>query len=289
MVCLALMLLGCKADEPDPGRPDTVEPSEGKQDKVERTVDETVEPDSDRITPLEGQQLPKIADGTQIPEGIVVYASMTELTFNGEVLAALQSGVPSAEAVQRHVILPLRDQLEANVAAAYEDEWDGRMLLAFDARVPFSTVVDALYTGGRAGFTNYAFIVASSASGERALIAAPPRYPEGAQPQPPKLKVFIGANQLDVMLPGEGEPRELAKLDPAGSGAEAWDQAGLALIVDEFLQANAGASTAVVSAENDTPLGVLLGTCATLTGPGCDQAEPKTCRLPNLIIEAGAG
>jgi hypothetical protein len=288
MVCLALVLLGCKQDE-------------GKSDR--RATSETAGLGSDLITPLEGQRLPKIAGGTQIPEGIVVHASMTELTFDDEPIAALQSGVPSAEVVDRHVILPLSERLEEEVekrrsaAAVRRDEWDGPMLLAFDERVPFSTVVDTLYTGGRVGFTDFGFIIQSSSIQssspvERALLVAPPKYTPDDSGRPrlePRLKVFIGDDRLYVAMPGEGEPRELPKRDPAGSGAEAWDQSGLAELVDVFMRLNSEANTAVVSAENEIPLEVLLGTYATLAGPSCDQAKPETCLLPNLIIEAGAG
>jgi hypothetical protein len=251
---------------------------------------ETIELGSHLITPLDGQQLPKIAGGTQIPAGIVVYASMTEMTFNDNLLAALQSGVPSAEVVERHVILPLYERLEEEaekqrmVDPASAAEWEGRMLLAFDERVPFSTVVDTMYTGGRAGFANYAFIVQPSYPVERALLVATPRF--GA-PKQPRLKVFIADDGFHVALPGEDELRELPRRDPTGSAP--WDQPGLAELVGVFIKANSGASMAVVSAENHIPLGVLLGTYATLAGPGCDQAKPETCLLPDLIIEAGAG
>jgi hypothetical protein len=163
------------------------------------------------------------------------------------------------------------------------------MILAFDERVPFSTVVDTLYTGGRTGFTNYAFIIQPSHQVERALLVAPPNVTALGAPRPPRLKVFIADDGFYVALPGETEPRQLPKRDGAGSGADAWDQLGLAELVGEFRKANSGASTAVVSAENNIPLGVLLGTYATLAGPGCDQAKPETCLLPDLIIEAGAG
>jgi hypothetical protein len=294
MVCLALALLGCKKDE---GTPDMVTPDEGTPDDdkpaVVDTPDQAVEAGSDLITPLEGQQLPKIAGGTQIPEGIVVYASMTEMTFNGELLAALLGGVPSAEVVKHHAILPLFKRLEEEAekqrTAAAGEEWKGQMLLAFDERVPFSTVVDTMYTGARNGFTNYAFIVQPSDSVERALLVALPKPTVRGAPIPSRLKVFIGADRLYVAVPGEGKPRELPKRDPTGFGAEAWDQSGLAEIVGEFMKTNAGARTAVVSTENDIPLGVLLGTYATLAGPGCDQAKPETCLLPDLIIEAGSG
>lgn len=256
---------------------------------------ETVELGSNLITPLEGQRLPRIAGGTQIPEGTVVYASMTELSLDDHLLATLRSGVPSAEVVEQHLILPLYERLEEDaekqrmVASTRAQEWEGRMLLAFDERVPFSTVVDTMYTGGRAGFSNYAFIIQPSYPVERALLVGPPRYTAFGDPGPPRLKVFIADDGLYVGLPGEGKPRELAKRDPAGSGAAAWDQPGLAELVGEFMKANSGASSVVVSAENNIPLEVLLGTYATLAGPGCDQAKPQTCRLPDLIIEAGAG
>jgi hypothetical protein len=304
MVWLGLALLGgCKPDvgKPDADKPDASKPDASKPDASKPAVSEiagTVETDevgSNLITPLEGQQLPKIAGGTRIPEGIVVYASLIEMILNDEPLAALQDGVPSAEVVDHHAIVPLYERLEEAaakermVADANAKEWEGRMLLAFDARVPFSTVVDTMYTGGRTGFTNYAFIIQSSYPVERALLVAPPKFPARGAPRPPRLKVFITDDGFYVALPGEDQPRELPKRDPSGTQAEAWDQPGLAEIVDEFMRANSEANSAVVSAENNILLEVLLGTYATLAGPGCDQAKPESCLLPDLIIEAGAG
>jgi hypothetical protein len=303
MVCLVLLLGGCKPDQdkPEQNKPKQAKPVSGASDHAGLTSlaerldsvepGERVRVGSNRITPLEGQRLPNIAGGTQIPEGIVIYASMTELVVNDRPLAALQDGVPAAEVVHRHVILPLREQLEEEAAKARivaetrGEEWSGRMLLAFDGRVPFSTVVDTMYTGGRTGFTSYAFIIQANPV-ERALLVAPPRSNASGDPGP-RMELLIADDKLWVDVPGER--RKLPKRESAGSGAEAWDQPGLAAIVGEFKQANPGASTAVVYAENHLPLEVLLGTFATLAGPGCDQAQPETCLLPDLIIMGGAG
>ena len=118
----------------------------------------------------------------------------------------------------------------------------------------------------------------------RAIHIEPPKFGLG-EPRLPKIKIFVLQDGYRVILPDQ-EPITLAKVDAQGSSAQSWDLAGLAQ------QAKAAApdiQRAVVSAENDIPVEVLMATYSALLGPDCKQTAAEQCFMSHLMIEAGAG
>lgn len=244
------------------------------------------------IQPLPGQSLAKVHAKAELPEGVVVYVSMGEIELGEQRIATLERGELDASDVEAHRIVALHDALsetwerDGEVAEQRGESASERLLLVFDHRVPFSTVVDVLYTGGRAGYSTYSLIVEAAPGVRRAIHVAPPRYdPQTAVV--PKFKTFVTRDGFRVIYSDVDET--LPKTDPDGDAADAWDHAELAERVGEALDGYSGLKTAVVSAENDIPIGVILATYSTLLGPDCQQTKRERCLLPLLQIEAGAG
>src|SRR5690606_7261235 len=69
------------------------------------------------------------------------------------------------KAVRAHLIDPLFDQLAQEVDKAKQiaeiraQAWDRRLIVAADADTPYLTLVEVMYTAGRAEFSNYAIVV----------------------------------------------------------------------------------------------------------------------------------
>ncbi len=225
--------------------------------------------------------------GSPIPEGLLVSGSRSRLEFAGRLIAPLADGRLRADDVQHHLIPSLHealreelDNIEA-ISGVDEDQLNQLLLLDLDAQTPFATVVDVLFTAGRAGFRRFAFIVEPSYPVKQALYVEPP---SDARPGP-RLTVLIAADRLIVLDSSRtDQPRELPKREP-----EAWDLAGLGELAEAFVAEHSTTTTAVVSAEREIPLAVLLEIYAVLLGPECDQSTGEGCRFARLMIEAGAG
>lgn len=232
-----------------------------------------------------GQRFAKVTTANELPGGLVITATTTDLIVYEMPVAQLDDGALAPSAVEHHRILALYEFLieEAEkgqaVAESQKTEWDARAILAFDERVRFGTVVDTLYTAGRAGYTQFAFVVEPHPPTKRVLHVSPPRFEGLSAPQPPSLKVFIIEEGFWVRMPGDTENRELS----------GHDLAKLAELAKQFREQHPDAIRAVVSAENSIPLSLLLAVYGTLAGPACDQLERRDCLLPELVIEAGAG
>lgn len=117
------------------------------------------------ITPGAGQQIPMSEADSPIQEGVAIYISSTELLFNEKKLVALQDGELDPNAVKNHMIADLYEAMveEADkakaMAEARQTEWAGRIILIGDEKLKFSSLVDVMYTAGRAEFAEYAFAV----------------------------------------------------------------------------------------------------------------------------------
>lgn len=118
------------------------------------------------IMPTGGQKIPMSKADSPIQDGIPVYISQRSITFaNKKIVQLDENGDIDPAALQNHLIGPLYDAMaeEADkakqMAAMQGGEWAGRVILVGDQTLKFSTLVDVMYTAGRAEFREYAFCV----------------------------------------------------------------------------------------------------------------------------------
>lgn len=119
------------------------------------------------IMPTSGQKIPMSMADSPIQDGIPVYIAQRSITFaNKKIVQIDENGDIEAGALQNHLIGPLYDAMaeEADkakqmAAAQGQEEWSGRVILVGDVNLKFSTLVDVMYTAGRAEFREYAFCV----------------------------------------------------------------------------------------------------------------------------------
>ncbi len=118
------------------------------------------------ITPTAGQKIPMSKADSPIQEGVPIYVSQRDITFESKKIVQLdEQGEVDAAAVQNHLIGPLFDALaeEADkskqMAESRGTEWPGRVIVVGDQGLKFKTLVDVLYTAGRAEFHEYLFCV----------------------------------------------------------------------------------------------------------------------------------
>ena len=118
------------------------------------------------IMPTAGQKVPMSNADAPIQEGVAVYVSTRAITFNNKKIVQLDdAGEVDPAALQGHLIGPLFDAMaeEADkakqMAAAQGSEWSGVVILVGDQNLKFSTIVNVMYTAGRAEYREYAFCV----------------------------------------------------------------------------------------------------------------------------------
>ena len=118
------------------------------------------------IMPTAGQKIPMSQADAPISDGVPVYVSQRSITFNNKKLVQLdEEGNIDPAALQGHLIGPLYDAMaeEADKAKAMKEaqgeEWAGRLIMVGDQKLKFSTLVNVMYTAGRAEFREYAFCV----------------------------------------------------------------------------------------------------------------------------------
>jgi biopolymer transport protein ExbD len=122
------------------------------------------------ITPTAGQKIPLSRADTAIQDGVPLYVSAREITFNDKKLVALtEDGEVDPGALEKNVLItPLYDAMaeEADkakqMAEAKGEPWSGRVILIGDQSLKFSTLVKVLATAGRAEYVEYAFAVIQS-------------------------------------------------------------------------------------------------------------------------------
>ncbi len=118
------------------------------------------------IMPTAGQKIPMSVADSPIQDGIPVYIAARSITFGSKKIVQIdENGDIDPAALQNHLIGPLYDAMaeEADkakqMAAATGGEWAGRVILVGDQKLKFATLVDVMYTAGRAEFREYAFCV----------------------------------------------------------------------------------------------------------------------------------
>jgi biopolymer transport protein ExbD len=121
------------------------------------------------ITPTAGQKIPMSVADAPIQDGVPIYISSRDITFNSKKIVQLgEDGELDPAAVNQHLIGPLFDAMaeEADKAKQMAEnlgkEWEGRVILIGDQKLKFSTLVDVMYTAGRAEYREYAFCIIQS-------------------------------------------------------------------------------------------------------------------------------
>lgn len=119
------------------------------------------------IMPTSGQKIPMSVADSPIQDGIPVYIAARAITFGSKKIVQIdENGDIDPAALQNHLIGPLYDAMAEEAdkakqmsAAQGQAEWSGRVILVGDQKLKFSTLVDVMYTAGRAEFREYAFCV----------------------------------------------------------------------------------------------------------------------------------
>ncbi len=125
------------------------------------------------IMPTAGQKIPMSKADSPIQEGVPVYISKRSITFNNKKIVQIdENGDIDPAALQNHLIGPLYDAMaeesdKAKTMAANQgkEEWSGRIILVGDQTLKFATLVDVMYTAGRAEYREYAFCVIQNIGG----------------------------------------------------------------------------------------------------------------------------
>lgn len=242
---------------------------------------------------IEGQTLPTTTQALRaVPDGITVHVTQTSITVGGQQLVSILDGSIDPSALQGHLIGPLFDVLaeEADtrkqmLAKTGGEAWQGTAVVVADADVQQSTLIDILYTAGRAEFRRYAFVAQSAPFESGAVLVAPPKYRTTPTPTAEKPRAVV------VHIVEDGF--NVGPATPEGSGAKiplrresGHDFAALTAAVQTYKKANPTATVARVDAHDATRFAVLVQTLATLQGADCHTSK-RACLLPELIIEAG--
>jgi biopolymer transport protein ExbD len=226
------------------------------------------------------------AEGLPLTHGIPVVVTQTEITCNDQMIARLADGELADRDVRNHVILTLFDQLDEEVLKSKQiaemrgEAWNEPLLIAADARTPFATIVDVMFTAGRAEFSRFCFIVAPE-SGDLAYIpVSPPRHESSNDPQEPTLAMTIELHSDGLSLSRgaayDGQPETHAR----GASNE------ILAYAKAVRRDNPLAHEVVISAEGDVPLQDVLAAIAAARGPTCSQGGDG-CVLPDVIITSG--
>ncbi len=225
---------------------------------------------------------------------VTVTVSREAICVDDEAVVALIDGAIDPKELEYHYIEKLATTAEKLDASRREGDMEivtpegpvKPIKIQFDARTPFSIVVDTVYSLGRSQFSTYWYGV----EGGTYLPVSPPRFTAMGGGSTPAVKVFVMEDgfRLGPMIPLADGAKSLD--DPAR-----WDLAGLDKALAQ-IEEDAGENlTAVVSAENTIPFGQLAAVYEVVRGPGCpvdrnpEEWTAKACRFPDVVVEAGAG
>lgn len=270
---VALSLLGCPGDTPKaadveaPPSKTAADPETSKQKEL--------------TLPSVPFELPSFKSTNEIR------LTRTSIEFNSKTVAAIKDGAVEPKAVDRHLIGSLFDacaedvEKDKQLAARQGVERDTNLVVVADASTTFGTLVDVLYTAGRAEFQTYDFVATTGPGASGAVRIEPPRFGDS---NGPAFKVFILRDGLRV---GTAGTSELLPTIAGKTGAEAYDYKALTDRATKH-ESEHGKTMAVVSAEVDARYSVVVRTMATLAGERCAEAG-DACLLPEVVVEAGAG
>jgi biopolymer transport protein ExbD len=230
------------------------------------------------------------AHGIPLTSGVPVVLTQTEITFNARMIAQLADGVLADSDIRNHLIPMLFEALDEEalkskqVAEIRGQAWDEPLLIVADARTPFATIVNVMYTGGRAEFSRYGFVVAPEGEPYAYIPVDPPRYDAGprmlANSGEPTavMTVELHADGLSLSRSGgfEGQP----EAHPRGAD----DQ--ILAYAKAVRRDNPDARQVAISADGDVPLEDVLAAIAAARGPGCSPSG-EGCVLPEVIVMSG--
>jgi biopolymer transport protein ExbD len=118
------------------------------------------------ITPASGQKIPLSRADAPIRDGSTVYITSRDITFEDErIVNITDEGDVDPSQLEKHLITPLFDAMAAEsdkskqMAEMKSEDWEGRLIVIGDQNMKFSTLIDVMYTAGRAEYLEYAFCV----------------------------------------------------------------------------------------------------------------------------------
>ncbi|MCA9691726.1 MAG: biopolymer transporter ExbD [Nannocystaceae bacterium] len=118
------------------------------------------------INPTAGQKIPMSQADAGLSDGMPIFVTPQGVTFQDKKLVTLTpDGDIDPGMVENHLVGPLYDAMAEEVDKAKQmaenqnREWEGNLIVVGDQRLKFSTLVDIMYTAGRAEFSNYTFCV----------------------------------------------------------------------------------------------------------------------------------
>jgi hypothetical protein len=237
------------------------------------------------VSPIAGQELPR-ASGAPFRDAHAVYVSSSELIFAGRKLVALKKGI--RRQVEGHLIDSLHEAMSEEVEKAREMaemtqvDWDGRLLVVADRGLPFGTLVDIAYTAAEAGYLRFALAVEAGPLEFEQIEFFSPRFDSTARAQPdlsPLATVEIWPTGYSIGGGGgEVERRNATPLAHEGTPGEAID-----VYASRFLDRDASAHRAVISAQGRVRLESIVDAMARLRGTTCGQGS-DSCLLPDLAL-----
>jgi serine/threonine protein kinase len=151
--------------------------------------------------------------------GARIWIATDELRFadSSEVpslhVARLEHGRIPASEIRNHLVRPLHDMLGGKPPNSHDS-----ITLFVDHRTPWTTIVDVLYSTGRAGYTRWDFAVETDGE-TRVLTARPPMYsvPELQLAHIAMLQLWVTAEHVEVSTqlarPMDAQPGTVRALD----------------------------------------------------------------------------
>lgn len=248
------------------------------------------------VQPTPQLTIPAVSPSTSVlaalPEGPRVYLSRDSLRTDDETLVMLEAGAFRTEDVDHHLVKMLYERLAAAAEATPATpakpghEGEATLVVVADTEIPYGSLVNVLYTGGRAGFTRYAFVAEGGVYEHGAIVVEPPKFGVLPEEEPvAPLVVTIDSGGFELRNQGQAEPTPQRLGVRAAVGNDAWDYEALATRAREHVARHSGSPhsrspLAMVSPDGDIPHEVVVRTLAALQG--CTAGG--TCILPQLVI-----
>ncbi|MEM6993610.1 MAG: M56 family metallopeptidase [Myxococcota bacterium] len=132
-----------------------------------------------------------------------------EVVVDGAVLAKQATG-PDAPQREGHLLKAIHEALDG------QPDKERPVIVEAEGTLPFGTIVDALYTAGRAGFSEYRFAVDVDGA-ERAVDVTPPRFTvDGDQQGATSLSLMVGwtpgGTSAVVQATRDGQAKDACRL-----------------------------------------------------------------------------
>lgn len=260
---------------------------------------------SPAIRLLPGQSWPRTS-GEPLGDGVILHVSLDAIALGERTLVDLRGGALDSGDVDEHRIVALSEALSGAVpedprnppGAKPRDVAPTPLLLAADAGVPFTTLVDVIYTAGKAGFGRYGFVI--STVGERgdelAQITIDPPSPRVYMPQqlprstnpedsiqdvlasmpkrPPMMTLELGREGLSVARSDRPARRVELQLD---------DHAAITAYAAALHDDDPHAQRLLVSAAPSVRIEDLLVAVAAARGPECGPPGVH-CQIADVTV-----